>query len=133
MSDAYAAARLDEIAHPKWDAWAPLRRHFDVRAFGVNAWRGNADDEVIEEHDEAASGHEELYLVVDGHARFNLGVSEIDAPKGTAVFVRDPAVTRKATAVADGTVVLAVGGWDGRAFEVSEWETRSFEDVEPDR
>jgi hypothetical protein len=134
MADPYSAARLDEIAHhPRHAAWVPIRRHFDVRAFGVNAWRGDAGAELIEEHDERDSGHEELYLVVDGHARFTVDADDVDAPKGTAIFVRDPSVQRTATAAADGTVVLSVGGRDGRAFEISEWETRWFEDAEPDR
>src|SRR5919197_1103724 len=51
------------------DGWNPLRRHFDIKAFGVNAWTAKeADAELIGEHDEARSGHEELYVLVSGKA-----------------------------------------------------------------
>ena len=40
----------------------------------------------------------------------------MDAPHGTAVFVRDPAAKRGARATEDGTIVLAVGGRPGEAF-----------------
>jgi tetratricopeptide (TPR) repeat protein len=38
------------------------------------------------------------------------------------VFVRDPALSRVAVAEEEGTVVLAVGGEPGAAYEVSPWE-----------
>jgi hypothetical protein len=106
-----------------------VRRHFDVRAFGVNAANGNAGDEMIEEHHEAddveneTNGHEELFVVMSGHALFTVDGEEIDAPAGTIVFVRDPALLRAARATADGTAIFMVGGPAGLAYEVSRWET----------
>src|SRR6266568_5176525 len=123
MGDAYTVANLDEIAHRKWPRWAPIRHEFDIRAFGINLWRHEDGSDVIPEHSEDESGHEELYLVLEGHATFTLDGNEIDAPKGTAVFVRDPSVTRKAVAKDPTTSVLSIGGWAGKPFEVSEWET----------
>jgi hypothetical protein len=93
-----------------------VRRHFDVRAFGVNAATGNAGDEMIEEHHEAdeeenqANGHEELFGVITGHAVFTVDGEEIDAPAGTIVCVRDPTLLRQARATADGTAILMAGG-----------------------
>jgi len=92
-----------------------VRRHFDVQAFGVNAATGNAGDEMIEEHHEAddegnqTNGHQELYAVMTGHAVFTVDGEEIDAPAGTIVFVRDPALLRAARATADGTAIFMVG------------------------
>jgi tetratricopeptide (TPR) repeat protein len=51
-----------------------------------------------------------------------LGGEEVDAPSGTAVFVRDPGVRRGAVAKDADTTVLVVGGVPGRAFEPSPWE-----------
>jgi hypothetical protein len=105
-----------------------LRRHFDVRAFGVNAATGNAGDEMIEEHHEAddeqnqTNGHEELFAVMTGHAIFTVDGEEIDAPAGTIVFVRDPALLRHARAIADGTSIFMVGGPVDSPFAVSRWE-----------
>ena len=67
--------------------WTPVRRHFDMRAFGVNAYTAaEAGQEVVEEHTEEALGHEELYVVVAGSATFTLDGEELDAPQGTLVF-----------------------------------------------
>jgi tetratricopeptide (TPR) repeat protein len=102
----------------------PVRLHFGINSFGINAYSARAGKRVIEEHDELGHGagrHEELYLVATGHATFELGGEEVDAPAGTVVFVRDPAVRRGAVAKAD-TTVLVVGGIPGRAFEPSPWE-----------
>ena len=123
---AYTAANLDDIAAEKWPYWAPIRHQFDIHAFGVSAWRGANGDEVIKRHQEGPGGHEELYLVLSGHARFDVGDDEVDAPTGTLVFVRDPEAERVAFATQDGTVILSLGGWPDRKFEVSDWETESL-------
>jgi tetratricopeptide (TPR) repeat protein len=97
-----------------------------VSAFGVNAyWAESAGDELIEEHDElgsGAGGHEELYVVLGGAARFTVAGEEFEAAPGTVVFIRDPAARRGAVATEADTTALAVGGAPGRAYEVSPWE-----------
>jgi hypothetical protein len=109
--------------------WRPVRHHFGLSAFGTGLFRGaQAGDMVIEEHDERAEGdspgHEELYLVVAGHAEFTVGGESVDAPSGTFVAVRDPELVRSATAKVDDTLVLAVGAAPGQAFAISDWEKR---------
>jgi hypothetical protein len=105
-----------------------VRRHFDIRAFGVNAITGNAGSELVEPHHERddesnlTDGHEELFAVMSGHAIFTVDGEDIDAPAGTLVFVRDPGLTRSAQATADDTTILAIGGRPGAPFEVSRWE-----------
>jgi hypothetical protein len=123
---AYNAAHLDDIAAEKWPYWAPIRHHFDIRAFGINAWRGGDGDEVIKQHAEGEGGHEELYVVFSGHCRFTIGGEELDAPAGTFVHVADPLAERNAVAKAADTVVLSLGGWADKAFVPSEWETESL-------
>lgn len=123
---AWESARLDEIAAERWPTWAPIRHRFDIRAFGANAWRGGPGDEVIKRHSEGPDGHEELYVVLGGRATFTIAGDDVDAAAGTLIFVRDPEAERVAFAQEDGTVVLTVGGWAGRAFEPSAWETKSL-------
>jgi len=104
---------------------SPVRLHFGINSFGINAYSARAGERVIEEHDELGHGagrHEELYFVATGHAMFELGEEEVDAPAGTVVFVRDPAVRRGAVAKEVDTTVLVVGGVPGHAFEPSPWE-----------
>lgn len=124
----FKVTTLDEIPREPGDegsAWLRLRKELDVQAFGVNVYGADAGKRVIEEHDElgaAAARHEELYVVLRGRARFELDGDEHDAPTGTAVFVRDPAVRRGAHAEKDGTLVLVAGGAPGKAYEVAIWE-----------
>ncbi|HXK14648.1 MAG TPA: hypothetical protein VNH45_08945 [Gaiellaceae bacterium] len=98
-----------------------IRRDAGIESFGVNAfYQADGGAFVIGEHDElgpAGSGHEELYVVVAGDCTFTVGGEELDAPAGTAIFVRDPATKRSARAKEDGTIVLAVGGRPGEAFK----------------
>ena len=109
-----------------------VRRHFDIRAFGVNGITGNAGDEMVEPHDERddeaqlTDGHEELFAVMSGHAVFSVDGEDVDAPAGTLVFVRDPGLDRSARATVDGTAILAIGGRAGAAFAVSRWERAWF-------
>jgi quercetin dioxygenase-like cupin family protein len=122
----WQTANLDELDRIPVDRgleWRPIRRRFGIGAFGVNAYTAEKPgDCVVEEHTESQLGHEELYVVVRGRARFTLAGEEVDAPAGTLVFISDPAVKRGAVAEEDGTVVLAVGGKPGEAFTPSGWE-----------
>jgi quercetin dioxygenase-like cupin family protein len=104
--------------------WHSIRHHFDVRAFGVNANVAVEPGVIVEEHDETHGdgGQEELYVVVSGRATFTIGDEEVEAPAGTLVFLRDPAVRRAAVAHEAGTTLLCIGGRAGEAFRVSTWE-----------
>jgi tetratricopeptide (TPR) repeat protein len=121
----WEAARLDELeslAGPGTLRWKPVRRHFGITAYGINAYTADeAGQDVVEDHTEETLGHEELYVVLAGRATFHLDGEEVDAPAGTAVFIRDPSVRREAKAAEPGTTVLAVGGKPG-SHEVSSWE-----------
>jgi mannose-6-phosphate isomerase-like protein (cupin superfamily) len=124
---AFEVARLDELeALPVDDeglTWRPVRRRFDIRAFGTNAYTAErAGQRVVEEHSESTLGHEELYVVVSGRAAFTVGDDELDAPAGTLVFVR-PGTQRGAVAAEPGTTIVVLGGKRGEAFRVSPWET----------
>jgi tetratricopeptide (TPR) repeat protein len=77
---------------------------------------------VVEEHTEESLGHEEIYLVLRGRARFTIGGDEHDLGPGQLVFVRDPSLRRGAVGLDADTVVLALGGKPGAAHEVSAWE-----------
>jgi len=94
----YTVARLDEIDEISDGRvpWRPLRHHFGITSFGVNAFTGKSvGDRIINEHDEADE-HEELYVVMAGRAVFELNGERRDAPAGTYVFV-ERGVTRTAT------------------------------------
>jgi tetratricopeptide (TPR) repeat protein len=101
--------------------WRPVRRHFDIRAFGVNAYTAEeAGQRVVEEHREEG-GHEELYVVVSGRATFKVDGEEHDAPPGTLVHC-PPGTLREAFAAEPGTTVLGIGAKPGEVFQTSGWE-----------
>jgi hypothetical protein len=101
---------------------------FGIGSFGVSAYVAEAAGDVLtSEHDEvkgSGTKHEELFFVANGHATFTVAGETIEAPAGTFVYVRDPALVRGATAREPGTTLLAVGGEAGKAYEVSPWERK---------
>jgi mannose-6-phosphate isomerase-like protein (cupin superfamily) len=99
----------------------PVRHHFGITAFGVNAWTAKAaGDRLINEHDEDP-GNEELYIVTRGRATFELDGERRDAPEGTFVFAQSN-VKRTAFAAEGGTTVVAVGGTTGKPYTPVGWE-----------
>ncbi len=121
----YAVAHLDEIDEQNdgRQPWRPVRHHFGITSFGVNTWTArDAGDRIINEHDESEpDSNEELYLVMRGHATFELDGDRVDAPAGTFVFAR-PGVKRTAFAEEPETTIIALGGTPGKAYEPDGWE-----------
>jgi len=101
----------------------PVRHHFGITSFGVTAWTGrNPGDRIINEHDEdEPGGHEELYFVAQGRARFELDGEQRDAPAGTFVFA-EPGVKRTAFAEEPATTIVSMGGAPGKPYEAGGWE-----------
>jgi mannose-6-phosphate isomerase-like protein (cupin superfamily) len=126
----YAVVRVEEVPEHD-DGQVPMRlvrHHLGITGFGVNAWTAhNVGDRLIPEHQEAdesedeSERNEELYVVVQGRAVFELDGERHDAPAGTLVFAR-PRVNRTAFAEEPGTVILAVGGTPGKAYDPVGWE-----------
>lgn len=125
MSASHASLRAIPTGEvPYSDAkWTPVRNHFGITAFGVNAYTArSAGDRLIGEHDHADPAdeqHQELYFVHTGHARFRVDDEEVDAPAGTFVSALDVKTVRSAVALADDTVVLVIGAEPGAPFEVT--------------
>lgn len=108
-------ARLEDI-EPRGRSF-PVREHFGIQAFGVNAFTPEEDDALVHEHDESGSGQEELYVVLDGKVTFEVDGESVDAPAGTFVYV-SPEARRKATGA--GTI-LAIGAKPGEAYQGIDW------------
>ncbi len=118
----YAVARLEDIGEISdgREPWRPVRHHFGITSFGINAWTGReTGDRIINEHDEEGED-EELYFVQSGRARFELDGERLDAPAGTFVFAR-PGVKRTAFAEEPQTTILAVGATPGRVYRPTGW------------
>ncbi len=121
----YAVAHLDEIEEFE-DAgshYRPIRHQLGITAFGVTAWTGHAaGDRVINEHDEGdPTADQELFLVLRGHAEFEVDGDRVDAPSGTLVFAA-PGTKRTASAKEAGTTIIAVEGTPGKGYDARGWE-----------
>jgi mannose-6-phosphate isomerase-like protein (cupin superfamily) len=106
--------RIDDLE--RRGRFIPLREHLGIHSFGINAIKTDDDGLLINEHDEAG-GQEEVYVVLDGNATFEVDGETFEAPAGTFVSVR-PESTRKATGNA---TVLALGGTVGEAYLGMDW------------
>jgi hypothetical protein len=117
MSDEskWQVARLDDIERRNRDI--PVREHLGIHAFGINAFTPGENGILVNEHDESGTGQEELYIVLDGEATFEIDGRSVVAPAGTFVFV-GPASRRKATGT--GTV-LVIGATPGEAYHGIDW------------
>jgi hypothetical protein len=114
MSDkpTWKIARLDEIRGSD----LPIREHLGIHAFGFNI-RTPEDGVLVNEHDEASTGQEELYVVLDGNVTFEIDGEAVEATRGTLLAVA-PQSRRKATG--EGTV-LVIGGKPGEAYQGVDW------------
>jgi hypothetical protein len=108
-------AHLNDIERRGRDI--PVREHLGIHAFGINAFTPREDGTLVNEHDEAGSGQEEVYIVLDGRVTFEVDGETVDAQPGTLVFV-SPEPRRKASG--DGTV-LVIGGTPGEAYQGIDW------------
>jgi len=111
----FRAAHVDDIERRGRDI--PVREYLGIHAFGINGFTPSENGTLVSEHDEAGSGQEELYVVLDGNVTFEIDGEAVDAKPGTLVSIR-PEARRKATG--DGTV-LVVGATPGEAYEGIDW------------
>jgi mannose-6-phosphate isomerase-like protein (cupin superfamily) len=113
-NEKWRVARLDEME--KRGSFIPVREHLGIHSFGINARTVGDDGTLVNEHDESG-GQEEVYIVLDGTATFEVDGETLEAPPGTFVSV-PPGVRRKATGDA---TVLALGGTPGEAYQALDW------------
>ena len=126
----YKVAHIDAIPFETDEdpntEWKPVRRYFGIGSFGSNLARATQPGAVLThdhtEVDDAGTRHEELFLIVSGHATYRVDGEEIDAPAGTFLYVPDPETMRGVVAKEAGTVMLVVGGEPGKTFAPSDWD-----------
>lgn len=115
-------------SEPNDPTWYPLQHALGIDTFGANVFVArHADQVLVEEHDERESGQQELYLLLDGSAAFDLDGEEIRLERGDALAVTDPSVRRCGKALTTATTLLVVGSAAG-PFE-STWDVSHFADL----
>src|ERR671937_1530101 len=88
-----------------------VRGFLGIGSFGANAFEAAEGELLVVPHDELGEGEqqEELYLVVEGRARFTCDGEDIELRPGEVLFAR-PGVRREAIALETPTMLLIVGG-----------------------
>jgi hypothetical protein len=122
--DGWKAASVAEIppVKPDWPGtWKSVRAYFGIEAFGINAATKDAGNVLIPEHDESATGQQEIFFVHEGEVKATLGGEEITVPAGTFVAV-EPGTKRKFEALASPTTIIVTGAPVGKAYEIGAWE-----------
>jgi quercetin dioxygenase-like cupin family protein len=100
--------------------WHAIRPYLGITAFGVAATEAAEGEALLQPHTEAQYGHEELYVVLEGRARFLFdGGGEVEVGPSELLFI-EPNVGRGAVALETPTVVFIVGGKPG-AYEPPIW------------
>jgi quercetin dioxygenase-like cupin family protein len=123
-SGSWQVADVNEIppVKPDWPAtWKSVRHHFGITAFGINAVTKDAGNVLIPEHDETASGQQELYFVHAGEVKATLDGEEVTVPAGSLVHC-EPGAKRKFESAASPTTLIVIGASPGKAYEVGPWE-----------
>src|SRR6266545_7963520 len=106
----------------RWADAGEHRKTHDVRgflgvdSFGVNAFEAHEGELLVVPHDELGQGEqqEELYLVVEGRARFVCDGESLELGSGELLYAR-PGVKREAIALESPTMIFIVGGRPGEA------------------
>jgi mannose-6-phosphate isomerase-like protein (cupin superfamily) len=99
-----------------------VRGLLGIESFGANAFEAHEGELLVVPHDELGEGEqqEELYLVVEGRARFVCDGEAVELGRGEVLFAR-PGVSRQATALESPTMLFVVGGRPGRSYSPPIW------------
>ncbi len=113
-----AGARFESANRKTHD----VRGFLGIESFGANACEAHEGELLIVPHDELGEGErqEELYLVVEGRARFVCDDEIVELGPGEVLFAR-PGVRREAVALESPTMLFIVGGRPGQAYSPPIW------------
>ena len=92
-----------------------VRRALGINAFGVNEIRLPPGKQGAE-HDEADTGHEEVYCVLGGSGTFTIAGEAVEVGEGDYLRI-DPGVTRLAKAGEQGLRFIAIGAAPKPSFD----------------
>jgi quercetin dioxygenase-like cupin family protein len=123
MADGYTIKHRDEFESMEGSGdstWRLARKALGTSSFGFNLVE-IAPGGQIPEHDEAGSGQDELYIVLEGDATLRIGGEDHPAPVGTFASI-EPPVSRTILNRSDaGVTVLLIG-----VHPAGEYEHPSF-------
>lgn len=115
MSD-YTVRSIDEIEAIHHGAIKLAGAELGIEAFGLQLLDFPAGFDDYPEHDHSADGQEEVYVLLQGSAAFEIDGEQMMAVSGQIVRI-GPTATRKLTPGQDGVQILAIGCAADRPYE----------------
>ena len=119
MAD-YSAVQIDETEAIFGGAFRRVRASLGVTSFGMQVLQMPPDADFYPNHDHAESGQEEVYVVLDGSADFDIEGDHVSAKRDTVVRV-GPQTKRTIKPGPDGVRLLCLGATPGEAYSPPEW------------
>jgi quercetin dioxygenase-like cupin family protein len=123
MTDGYSIEHRDEFESMEGSGdstWLLARKALGTSSFGFNLVE-IAPGGQIPEHDESASGQDEVYIVLEGEAVMRLDGEEHPAPAGTFASI-EPPVSRTILNRSDAPVTALLIGVDpSGGYEPMSW------------
>jgi quercetin dioxygenase-like cupin family protein len=110
----YSVVDVDDIPY-RWGSFKFVRHELGATAFGFTQI-DFVPDKVGSEHDETASGQEEVYLTLRGGGTLEVDGVPVEMKPGRYVLV-PPESRRRPTAGPDGMSFLVIGGVPGGVYE----------------
>jgi mannose-6-phosphate isomerase-like protein (cupin superfamily) len=110
--DAFTLRRIDELAAINHGAVKLAGDGLGVRSFGLQVLDLPAGFADYPEHDHAHDGQEEVYVVLEGSAEFDVGGDRVAVGAGSLLRV-EPHARRKLVPGEAGVRVLAIGSTPG--------------------
>jgi len=123
MSKNWKVEHIDDVPPMKdtfSKGWKSVRWHMGIEAFGVNGVTKPKGEWLTPVHDELSENQDELFIVLEGLAEFELDGQKFKAPKGTLISVKPP-VKRGAKSLKDGTTLLIIGSPIGEIYKPVSW------------
>jgi mannose-6-phosphate isomerase-like protein (cupin superfamily) len=123
MSQDWKLEHIDDVPPMKdtfQKGWKSVRWHMNIESFGVNASTRNKGEVLTPVHDELDGNQDELFVVLEGTAEFELDGEKIQAEAGTLLSVK-PRVKRGAKALEDKTTILIIGAPIGKVYTPPSW------------
>ena len=106
--DGYTLKRIDDLTSINHGAVKLAGDDLGVQTFGLQVLDLAAGFADYPEHDHAADGQEEVYVVLEGAAELDIAGDRVHADAGTMIRV-EPEAKRKLVAGPYGVRILAIG------------------------
>jgi mannose-6-phosphate isomerase-like protein (cupin superfamily) len=119
MAD-FSALQIDETEAIFGGAFHRVRASLGVSSFGMQVIQMAPGADFYPNHDHAETGQEEVYVVLDGSAEFDIEGEHVSAVRDTAVRV-GPQTKRTIAPGPDGVRLLCLGAIPGQPYSPPQW------------